>query len=219
MIIDLKEIQTYYINLTQHTDKRDSIERLLKELKIKHSQRLKGSVYPENPIAGCSRAHYHAIQPERVPFLLLEDDVFVYNDRWNEGIIEVPDDADALYLGTSTWGRMNGHNGEYIQYDEVKDHPGLLRIYNMLATHAILYLSQDYAKMIKRVAHHTGYVIENYNDVGFAEIQRYFNVYSLDKPIFAQWSNEIGTNKSITSIKHTECMSFNHLQFFPYPIK
>jgi hypothetical protein len=89
----------------------------------------------------------------------------------------------------------------------------------MLATHAILYLSSDYANMIKRIAYHTGYVIENYNDVGFAEVQRYFNIYSLDSPMFAQKSNIMGTNKAITSIEHRECMTFDSLQFFPYKIK
>jgi hypothetical protein len=73
--------------------------------------------------------------------------------------------------------------------------------------------------MIKRVAYHAGYVINDYNDVAFAEMQRYFKIYALDEPMFAQKSNEIGTNKSITSINHTECMSFNHLQFFPYRLK
>jgi hypothetical protein len=219
MLIDLKKIQTRYINLSQHKEKKNYVEDLLKSLDIKHFERLEGINCPENSIAGCSRAHYHSIDSEKVPFLLLEDDVFIFEDRWNDGIIEIPDDADAVYLGTSTWGRMNGHNGEYIQYDVLEDCPGLLRVYNMLATHAILYLSKEYAGMIKRVAYHAGYVINDYNDVAFAEMQRYFKIYALDEPMFAQKSNEIGTNKSITSINHTECMSFNHLQFFPYRLK
>jgi hypothetical protein len=219
MQIDLTELQTYYINLPQHTSKREKIEALLTGLSFKKVQRLDGSIYPENPVAGCSRAHYHSLDPENVPFLLLEDDAFLLDKNWNGGIINVPDDADAVYLGNSTWGRMNGHNGEFIQYDYVDDYPGLLRVYNMLATHSILYLSEEYTSLIKRIAYHTGYVIENYNDVAFAEVQRYFNVYAFNDPLFAQSSNENATNRSITSVNHTECMEINSLQFYPYPLK
>jgi hypothetical protein len=219
MLIDIKEISTFYINLPQHTEKRSKIEIMLNSLGIKNVKRLKGSIYPQNPVAGCSRAHYHALDKKRLPFLLLEDDAVVNANEWNDGIIEVPDDADAVYLGTSTWGRMNGHNGEYVQYDKIDDYPGVLRVYNMLATHAIIYLSRDYTNIIKRAAYHTGYKIENYNDVAFAELQRYFNVYAMNKPLFSQTSNYDATNKQITEINHTECMSINSLQFFPYPIK
>jgi hypothetical protein len=219
MQIDLTEVQTYYINLPQHTSKREKIETLLSGLNFKNVERLEGSIYPENPVAGCSRAHYHSLNPEKVPFLLLEDDAFLLEKNWNGGIIAVPDDADAVYLGNSTWGRMNGHNGEFIQYDYVEEYPGLLRVYNMLATHSILYLSKEYTSMIKRVAYHTGYVIENYNDVAFAEVQRYFNVYAFNDPLFAQSSNENATNRPITSVNHTDCMAINSLQFYPYPVK
>ena len=219
MKIDLREILTLYINLPHHTEKRDKIHGMLRELKFKNFHRLAGYEYPENPIAGCSRAHYHSLNSENIPFILFEDDAFVMNQEWNNGIIEVPDDADAVYLGNSTWGRMNGHNGEYVQYDTVEGYSGILRVYNMLATHAILYLSKEYTDLIKRVAYHTGYVIENYNDVGFAEVQRYFKIYALDKPLFGQSSNMTATVLPITSFNHTECMNITPLQFYPYPIK
>jgi hypothetical protein len=219
MKINLTETQVYYINLFHHTDKNENMKKMFSDLNFTKVQRLDGSICPENPIAGCSRAHYHSLDPTKVPFILFEDDAFLLDSNWKYDTIEVPDDADAVYLGTSTWGRMNGHNGEYIQYDKVDGYPELVRVYNILATHAILYISKEYTDMCKRVGYHTGYVIENYNDVGFAEIQRYFNVYAFDTPIFAQSSNIIGTNKSISSIHHTECMQHNSLQFYPYKIK
>lgn len=218
MKIRLTDIPVYYINLPQHTEKNEKMEFMLSECGFNNITRLDGYVYPENPVAGCSRAHYHSINPDKTPFILFEDDAFLLENQF-QNELNIPNDTDALYLGTSTWGRMNGHNGEYIQYDILEEYPGILRVYNILATHAILYFSKDYAQMCKRVAHHTGYVIEDYNDVGFAEIQRYFNVYALNEPMFAQSSNIIGTNKSITSICHTECMTHNSLQFYPYKIK
>jgi hypothetical protein len=218
MKIDLTEIPAYYINLPNHKEKNDNIKNMLSDLGFKYVQRLDGIAYPENPVAGCSRAHYHALNLCTPPFILFEDDAFLLTQNWNP-IIEIPNDADALYLGNSTWGRMNGHDGEYIQYDILFEYPNVLRIYNMMSGHAILYLTEEYKNLIKRVAHHAGYVIENYNDVEFAEVQRYFNVYALDYPMFAQTSNLQGTNKSITSINHTECMNPNPLQFYPYKIK
>lgn len=219
MKIDLTEVQTYYINLPQHVEKNKKMCKMLNDLTFKKFERLDGFVYPKNPVAGCSRAHYHALDPDRVPFILFEDDAYLLENGWKDNIIEVPDDADAVYLGTSTWGRMNGHNGEYVQYDVLENYPGLLRVYNMLATHAILYISKEYASIIKRAAYHTGYVIENYNDVAFAEIQRYFNIYCFDSPIFAQSSNELGTKHKLTSFPMTQCTNYNHFQFYPYPIK
>ena len=220
MLIDLKKIPAYYINLSHHTEKRDKMETLLRKLGFNKIIRLEGYNYPENPIAGCSRAHYNVLASRRaLPFILFEDDVILNEEQWLDGIIDIPNDASAVYLGTSTWGRMNGHNGEYIQYDVLQDHPGVLRIYNMLATHAILYLNKEYANMIRRAAYYTGYVIEDYNDVAFAELQRYFKVYALDNPLFFQTSNLNATNKKITSINHTECMEIIPLQFYPYSLK
>ena len=219
MKINLTEIPAYYINLPQHTEKNEKISGMLKDLGFKAIKRLDGTIYPENPIAGCSRAHYNALSHLQAPFILFEDDAFLNEPEEFRSIVEIPEDADALYLGVSTWGRMNGHNGQFIQYDLLADYPGILRVYNMLATHSILYLTQEYVSMIKRVAYHTGYVIENYNDVGFAEVQRYFNVYSVDRPIFSQSSNMNATNIPVTSTHHEECMCINHLQFYPYPLK
>jgi hypothetical protein len=114
---------------------------------------------------------------------------------------------------------MNGHDGQYIQYDKFEEHPNLLRIYNMLGGHSVVYLNDFYIEMCAKVAHHAGYVIKNYQDIGFAEIQKFFNVYSLNNPIFYQTSNELGTKQSLTSFTMTQCMSYEHLQFYPYPIR
>ena len=75
--------------------------------------------------------------------------------------IEIPDDADAVYLGISSWGRMNGHSGPYLQYEHVKD--DLYKVSNMLSGHAILYLTEEYVKMCQRITYHAGYVIEANN--------------------------------------------------------
>ena len=74
---------------------------------------------------------------------------------------------------------MNGHSGPCVQYDTVKEYPGLLRVYNMVGAHAILYYNKEYASLCKKIAYH-GYLISDHQDIGFADVQRYYNVYAFD---------------------------------------
>ena len=218
MKIDLREIPAVYINLEQDTEKNETISSMLSSMGFKTIERSEGVLDSDNHVAGCSKAHHKALTTFRAPFILFEDDCVLYEENF-QPIVELPDDADALYLGISSWGRMNGHNGQYIQYDEFEEHSNLLRIYNMLGGHSVVYLSDFYIEMCAKVAHHAGYVIKNYQDIGFAEIQRFFNVYSLNNPLFYQTSNDLGTKHSLTSFNHTECMSIEPLQFYPHPIR
>ena len=85
----------------------------------------------------------------------------------------------------------------------------------MLSGHAVLYLTEDYVKMCQRVTYHAGYVIEDYQDAGFAEIQRWFNVYAFDDPFFYQTSGYHGTVNPLTSYPTQECFAFNKNYFLP----
>jgi hypothetical protein len=218
MKIDLRQIPAVYMNLEKHIEKNERMYSMLSTMGFNAIERIEGVLDSENSVAGCSKAHHKALSMFDAPFILFEDDCVLYEENF-QPIVELPDDADALYLGVSSWGRMNGHDGEYVQYDEFEDHPNLLRIYNMLGGHSVVYLNDFYRKMCAKVAYHAGYVIKNYQDIGFAEIQRFFNVYSLNNPIFYQTSNELGTKQSLTSFNHTECMNIDSLQFYPYSIK
>lgn len=218
MKLNLRKIPAIYINLEGHKEKNDNMVRLLTNLGFEAIERVEGVLDTENPIAGCSKAHHKALASYRAPFVLFEDDCVLFEDNVIMDI-ELPDDADALYLGISSWGRMNGHNGPYVQYDEFVEHPNLLRIYNMLGGHSVVYLSDEYRKMCERISYHAGYVIKDYQDVGFAEIQRFFNLFSLNRPMFYQTSNELGTKQNLTSYSMKECMSPEPLQFYPYHIK
>jgi hypothetical protein len=218
MRIDLRKIPTVYINLENHIDKNNNMQSMLSEMGFEDIRRIEGVLDVENSVSGCSKAHHKVLSSYQAPFILFEDDCRLFEENF-QPIIELPDDADALYLGISSWGRMNGHNGQYVQYDEFEEHPNLVRIYNMLGGHSIVYLNDSYREMCAKIAYHAGYVIKNYQDVGFAEIQRFFNVYSLNNPIFYQTSNDIGTKHGLTSFPMTQCMSYEHLQFYPYSIK
>ena len=148
--LDLRKIPVLYINLEKHVEKNQNMQKILGECGFENIQRVEGVARPDKPIAGCSAAHLKGLQELEPPFILFEDDCEIKNFR---PIIEVPDDADAVYLGISSWGRMNGHSGPNVQYEKVEG--DLYRIYNMLSGHAILYLNKEYVDICQRVCYHT----------------------------------------------------------------
>ena len=91
----------------------------------------------------------------------------------------------------------------------------------MLSSHAILYLTNDYVEMCKRT---TKYCAETYPmpmDVPFAMLQRFFNVYAFNNPMFIQKDYEGKmsaapkyTNGKITSYKNKELTSFDPRFFY-----
>ena len=70
----------------------------------------------------------------------------------------------------------------------------------MMTTHAIIYFSEDYRNFVSRLTKYHAYEHPSKFDIGMAEIQKYFNVYALDSPIFKQGNYN---NKS-TGVKVTE---------------
>ena len=198
MKLDLRTVSAVYINLKKDVKKDFAMKALILDCGFKNTIRVEAE-YTPNSLAGCSLSHYNALNEIDPPFIVFEDDCVVKNFNSN---IEIPDDADAVYLGVSSWGRMNAHSGPFVQYEKVDEN--LVRVYNMLGAHAILYLSQEYASMCSRIAQN-GYDIADHQDIGFAEIQRYFNVYAFNDPMFYQTSSN-GTDQPLTSYPTQELM-------------
>lgn len=213
MKLKLTDIPVVYINLDEQTDRKEKLESSLEELGFKTVIRVSGF---KDSIGkrGCAYSHAIALEELDAPFILLEDDCVPLNfvDE-----VEIPDDADAVYLGISSWGRMNGHSGPCVQWEEVEDHDGLLRVYNMVGAHAILYLNPDYIDLCKRIAYH-GYLIADHHDIGFADIQKYYDVYAFDEPMFYQTSSN-GTNQKLSSYPTVQIMSYDSRFWLPLEIK
>lgn len=214
MIIDLRKIPAVYMNLEQHTAKNKNMQDILSICGFENIIRVEGTYMPDKPISGCAAAHYNALQEVDPPFILFEDDCMPKNFK---PMIEIPNDADAVYLGISSWGRMNGHSGPFVKYTKVgRD---FYRVYNMLSGHAILYLTPEYVNICKKIAYHSAYIVEDYyHDIGFAEIQRWFNVYAFDDPMFYQTSGYHGTVNALSSYPTHDCMSFDFNHFLPQKI-
>ena len=201
MNLDLRKITALYINLLQDTGRNNDMKKLFKTCGFESHYRIDAE-YTPNSLAGCSLSHYNALNEVEPPFILFEDDCIVRNFK---PIIEIPDDADAVYLGISSWGRMNSHSGPFVQYEDLGN--GLLRIYNMLSAHAILYLNQEYVSLCSRISEQAT-SIADHQDIGFAEIQRYFNVYAFDDPMFYQSSSN-GTDQPLTTYPTHELIQPN----------
>tara|TARA_R100000030_G_scaffold76619_3_gene59538 strand:- start:1743 stop:2417 length:675 start_codon:yes stop_codon:yes gene_type:complete len=220
---DLREIPFFYINLDDAKERDQKMKKILGDLEIKNFKRINATRHSVGQ-AGTARSMLEAIEtainpivsPLGIPFVVVEDDIEV--KRWDP-IIHVPENADAFYLGISGWGRMNGHSGPFVQWENV--HPGMLQVYNMLGGHAIMYLRQRYIDLARRVCLHAGYVIEDHPDIGFAEIQRWHNVYAFDDPYFYQTSsggNQTVTYSPLSEQQSVECMVQNQF-FLPLKIK
>lgn len=99
-----------------------------------------------------------------------------------------------MYLGLSLWGflRDSSKPGNHA-FEQVPNFPGVYKVNGMLATHAILYITDRYIRTCEIVSK---YSADNsvHVDQGFARIQRYFNIYAIGDPIFYQHSNKEATN-------------------------
>lgn len=158
---------------------------------------------------GCTTSHYlllcKLLDQVKPPFIVLEDDAILNRIVYK---IEIPDDADAVYLGNS----CNGFYNKKKQYINFRHHKliiakrydeELYRIYNMLATHAILYLNLDYVKMSIRSINFFKSILTDH-DKGQSELLKYFNVYSFNDPIFFQEDNEKETKILLSDTPMTE---------------
>lgn len=214
MNLDLREIPFYYINLDDAVERRNKVEADLQSLGIKNINRV-DAIRHTNGAAGTPRSMLKALELAHNgnPFVLVEDDISV--KRWDP-IIEIPDDSDAFYLGISGWGRMNSHSGPFVQWEKISD--DIVRTYNMLSGHAILYVSDRYIDLAKLICYHAGYNIEDHVDIGFAEVQRWHKVYAFDDPYFYQTSsggNQTVTYQKLSEQQSLECISYMKSFYLP----
>ena len=196
MKINIRDIPTYYINLDSQEERRQTTEYTLNRLNFKSVTRVPGVSHEDGKV-GCARSQYKVLsQVKNNPFLLMEDDcIFTGVSNFE---YEVPDDADALYIGNSQWARYLNFSGPFLHYKRIDEK--IVQVYNMLAAHAVIYLNDEFRQVCSRISKYCGYKLLDHMDNGYAEIQKYYNVYALDTPIFKQ----SGHNGGVTSSKISE---------------
>lgn len=190
MKISLLDLPAYYINISD--EKSIAMEHTLRSLGFKEIIRFPGveESPKKNGIAKSHRNILSHLSKNNLPAIVFEDDVSV-NKFVND--INVPDNADALYLGNSCFGLYNGIGRRQIaikRFDQEN-----FKIYNMLAAHAIVYLNKDYVDfLIKAIDFNIS--IQTNQDKARAETMKYWNVYARKEPMFYQ----NGSHKPVTNI-------------------
>lgn len=180
--LNILNIPAYYINLDEDVEKRHEIESTLRSLGFKSIYRVPGHKEATKRI-GVAKSHYDAlsiISKKGLPAIVFEDDVSVFNFKTG---INVPQDADAYYLGNSSWGIYGGKGQLKISISKFDE--DTYKIHNMLAAHAILYLNKDYVDFLNK-AIQFNISIETNQDKARAETMKYFNIYSAASPMFYQ---------------------------------
>lgn len=183
MEIDLREIPVFVINLEDQEPLFSYVQERLHQRGFKNVSRILGTKHVR-PYLGWALTYHHLLQSAKCPFIVLEDDADFYADALP--ILEVPSDADALYLGNSCWSVMAGHVGYYLRYKKIQGFENIVRIYNMLSAHAILYINEEFQEEAIRIFRHSIEEETIVADQGLAMIQRFWNVYSLNNPMFFQ---------------------------------
>jgi len=192
VILNITEIPVFYINLDNEVGKKNKIEKVLKRSGFKNINRFPGT-FSRSKNIGCNISHkklLEKITKENIyPSIILEDDVGIKKFRKE---IFIPDFADCMYIGISSFGylpEVNLNKEWSREVLEITDYQrGYHRMLNMLSSHAMIRLNKDYdeaciLQMEKVLKNPKKYVT---NDVAVAMIHKDFNVYALNKPIFYQ---------------------------------
>lgn len=157
---------------------------------------------------GCGKSHVKALNRSlelNKPTLVLEDDINY--TQWYKPEFKIPDDADAVYLGTClnglhpNWKSRDANHACCSNPTVLNNIENFYKIHGMLTTHAILYISNKYKEeCIKIIELDNG---NNHCDVLMASQMNRFNVYACKYPMFYQdclHDNKDAYEKTITPL-------------------
>lgn len=202
MKIKLCDVSVKWINVDTDIEKNKQMVELFNRLGMKNTSRVSAvtNVPPhegvragEEHYRNCAESHFkilnEAIDSQSFPVLILEDDVDIEVglDQHIADDLEIPDDADAIYFGTS-----HG-DGRYAAVDQEN---GWSKVERVFATHAIMYMNERIAKEVIKTGKRWIYEHNRPFDVGFAyEVQPSYNVYAPYVPFFYQADAKNNVNK------------------------
>jgi len=193
--LDLKKIKTVLINLDHQPERIVEMNEVLGSMGISYdrfsaiSNKTTTGTSSFEGFMACAKSHLEVVSNLTVPTMVLEDDLRktpFFGDS-TPTVLEVPEEADAVYLGVSNWGYVHPirQRSFYNQTVATQYCEGWKRVYNMLAAHAIIYLKEDF---VEEVVKQQKQCIEERVpwDMGMASIHRDFVVLTPDAPLFYQ---------------------------------
>tara|TARA_R110002020_G_scaffold178105_1_gene370933 strand:- start:158 stop:784 length:627 start_codon:yes stop_codon:yes gene_type:complete len=150
MELDITKLPTYWITIESAVERHDKMNSMFETLGFENTIQLNGSLMNKEGKSfmeiqkekGHLVAECHAkALVNSGPILVLEDDVW-YTDDFDP-IVEYKEDTDAIYLGTSVWGMVNGvSTGGGTRFQKLNE--STVKPLNMLGVHSVLYISDDY---------------------------------------------------------------------------
>jgi len=181
VVINLTSLKVAYINLKEYPNRNATMVNMLTHYGLDFV-RVEGVKHDKfDPIAS---AHLNALGTGAD--LILEDDCVPFNYR---DTIEVPDDADVVFLGIST-GTTHTTKPKYIKLSAE-----IYKLYDMTTTHAILYITEAGRKWLRNA--HDNTAIENVGfDISTAKLLPSINAYGLNTPIWYQF--DLGSQTKLT---------------------
>jgi GR25 family glycosyltransferase involved in LPS biosynthesis len=203
-LLKITSLPTFFINLDEETERRKSMERLLRKYGFSNVERFPAQKAGKR--VGCSMSHAalleEIVKKNIYPCIVLEDDLEVFNFR---SIIHVPEKYDAMYLGISKYGYNKEKDDPHKRSLKIKEKNKYYhRVQNMLARHAIIRNSAEYDQesidMMKQfISDPETYIA---GDVTLSSLHPNYMVYSLNTPIFYQ--NQPGV-RSLTNLGIEDC--------------
>ena len=171
MKIRLQDLKIAYINIDRYPNRNKTMINMLNNYGLKY-QRIQGITKANfDPIA---QSHMLALYTEAD--IILEDDCLPFDYREE---IDVPDDADVVFLGVST-GTTHTHKPKYKKLSN-----DIYRLYDMTSLHAILYVTKAGRQWLRNA-----YVLTVKDGIGFdiatAKLMPTIKAYGLNSPIWYQ---------------------------------
>lgn len=183
--LDIANIKKKWLTCDKTSDRWSNMEKLLSDLSWS-AEKINGEITTPYQI-GVAKAHISALD-DNGQVLVIEDDIAQNQEIPPE--LSIPEDADAIYLGSSQFGVIKGKTtlggviaGDYDNYYN--------KIFNMLGLHSIIYITERFKATVKETLQK---YIDNPSKINvdygcdnpIAMIQYKYNVYSIKVPWFYQ---------------------------------
>ncbi len=202
MILNLKELKYYYLTIPKNTERINNMENYLNDLNIIKVYSIIGHNLSkfQSGALGFLKMIDTAIKDQSnnkfIPFGLLEDDVNKYRDFPDN--IEIPDNTDILYIGTSIYGYNHSIKWANLNVftESINNRTDIYKINNMLSTHGFIITSTRGL----RYCINSMNIAKNNNihyDQILAGMQSHYNIYCLKTPLIYQ-DKKVGGHEDAT---------------------
>lgn len=198
MLITLSSLDSFWLTCDKSKSRWDDMEMMLKKLNI-NTTKLNGEI--TNPYTvGVAKNHRDAlIKSGSSPIIIFEDDARITPNYIDS--VQVPDNADAFYLGTSFYGRLQNqtiaHAAICASHDKTT-----VKLINMLSLHAVIYITDEYKNFVINLLDE--FIKEPYGGMDdiLATKLHYFNIYAPKAPLFYQVDghSEIATGTALVPL-------------------